>query len=900
MALQNAVLSLHANCGDFDAALAHIKAFMENHGLQPNAVTFAHMIKAYGVAKMPVEAQKWFDVYRNSNEPTDDAPYVNLITAYANADDLPAAINVMSSILAEDGVPLTAVHLSAFMDALLLNNKHSQVIEWYNRLVSDKTGQFPKPNDTILDIAFEAAIHLKDEVLIEKLWPSSPTRSPNTVTLCLYGLSKLDDAANQNVATAMKVLSVLKNNKNLVAPALPAFFEALMRLPSEVKNNFPGTDLEILRVAASLHVFPRIMHQMLSNAIKNCGGDVKAAIDLYGEVSKFTEPGISPKQLLVQLYLDHGIRKPDSPGVELGTRDFEILMPLVARQPRMLATILDDMAARDVKMTREICDAVIEVLRSNGKLIAMNDWIQEMRKMDIIKGPKLEGEVMRSPELKQKNQRLIFCCKNNLLDEGMGIYADIMSFKMVPSISAMSTLIMRLFEAKRVDEAVQIATEMRERAQTTSDPDGRDYAIHDALMAGWITVDKIPEALECADYIIKKHRRLPFFRQISRIVSKTSFHHQSRDGKPELAPLELVGKSICQWLTMLPSPLVPTEVDPLSPVQAVTISDIIWILCKMGDGGEPQKALSLYYSLRDSGYPPRPMSHKVLLQTVAQSPLMDKSVAMELLDDAMEQLSSVSTGKFGFLDGRWFDAVLEMHLTRFNDLDSALAVWRVMKAGKFGMGQGVAIKLVEACLERGDLVHAGELFSQIGQSNAAVVRLVEQFVELAGDQAGGGDGGGGGGVRLISLKEDQMAFANLVVRQCGSVDHLHSQKVMEVALDILVKRGGNVVALTNWALSKYKSFSNSKLSEDLIEYMLRTDLLLAEALSVLESMSPFVDGAPNSRSLEYVSAVIYNATKLKDEAVAARGLAILESDGFTVDQVNEVKDGVKQIKAAMV
>ncbi|KAI9342589.1 hypothetical protein BDR26DRAFT_1006656 [Obelidium mucronatum] len=887
----NAILLIHANSGDYEAALALVKRFIEKHGVQPNVVSFAHMIKAYGVAKKPADAKKWFDVYRNSDEPTEDAPYTNLIMAYVNSGDIPAAINIMLTILTEDSIPLTTIHMSAFMDALLLNKNHDLVIEWYNRLDSDETGRFPKPDARILDIVFDAAVHVNNEDLIQKLWPSSPERSPNTLSLCQYGLSKLDGvvdgASNQDdLGAVVRVFQILKHNKNLVSPAIPAFFESLINInPAAMKESLPICDLEILQVAASLFVFPRIMQEMLRQAIANCGNDVKGAVRLFSVATTFMSPDENSKQLILDLYLNRGLWKlRGSTRVELETRDFYVLVPIAAPNPDTLKTVLDDMAARRLTVTKEISDAVVENLRAARKWLALNTWIRGMRKLDIIKGPRLRGEMANFVDLKMENATLIFNCVNHMLDKAMTVYTEILSSKMSPSISAISLLITRLFEANRVDEAVKVSQEMLERAKRTHDLAARDFAIHDALMSGWITVGNFPEALACSDYIIKTHHKLPYFRQISRITAKTIFHHQNKEGNPELVPLDLVGNSILKWLLFLPSPLVPTEVDLRSPVQALTLDHFIWILCKVG---ETREALGVYYALRNSGHPPRPASHKILLKSVAESSFLEKAVAVELLDDAMEQLSSVSNGNFGFLDGTWFDPVLEMHLTRFNDLESALSIWRVMKANEFRMGQVVSRKLAQKCLEKGDLAHAVEFLLLSNPLSTSTLKLMEQLIETVGDVES-----------LPVAKVDQVAFAKIVARKCGSVFHLYSQKAMELALEILVREGEDVVSLANWLFKNYKSLSNGELSSNLILYMLRNGHL-SQALVVLESMAPFSLGGVNARSLDLVSAVIYDALKLRDEAIAARVFQILESDGFTDNQKAKVKEAARQIKATI-
>ncbi|KAJ3031560.1 UNVERIFIED_CONTAM: hypothetical protein HDU68_002658 [Siphonaria sp. JEL0065] len=892
--VHNAILAIYASNGEFEAGLAYIKSFIDKHALQPNVDSFSHMIKAYGVAKNAVEAQKWFDVYRNSDEPTLDAPYNNLIAAYVNAGDIPAAINVMSVIMAEDSIPLTNVHITAFLDALLLTNNHTQVIEWYNRLNSDKTGQFPKPNDTILDIAFESAVHLKNESLIQTLWPTSATRSPSTLSLCQYGLWKLEPTKTDVVA-ATKVLNVLKENGNLVSPVLPSFFETFVEVAPAMKKE-PKLDIQILETAAKLQVFPRILKKLLERAIMNSGGNVVEAFEVYSAgIRAVGEPSGAAKRLLLDLYLEHGVLKADKTGgAALEERHFEVVLPIAAWYANATEAVLNDLKARGIKVSKKMNEAVLENLRDSGKENVLNAWISRMRKAGVIRGPRLDGELLTMADLRVLNDKILTFARERNIEAALDVYMDILPTPLNPSIQAISSLIITLFAAKRVNEALVVAKEMLEKTQTSYQQREYDFAIHDALMAGHLSVNDFPASIAAANHITQTLNRLPFHRTISKLISRATFHHQSPEkGSPDLAPLDLVATALTQWLKFMPTPLLPTEKNPKSPFHALTLNDMIYILCKGGQ--TPQEALNIYYTLRDAGYPPRPITHKTLIESVANSPSMDKSTSMELLDDAMDHLSNVEKGSFGFLSGSWFSPVLEMHVNRYNDLESAMSVWRVMKWQKLAMDKNCSILMAEKCLEKGDYASVVEFLSGIfldKKNNRVPVALVEAFFEKCGDQVD----------TVVGVGKQRLHVAGIVEQRIGSEEVGYSQRVLEGALRLVVKEKGGVESagrLASALLKSYKFIPNIQLGTDLAVTLASDSKTLSVALQVLESMSPYSATAATSRTIEAVSAVVYNAVKQGNEQVATRVLEIAEADGFSAEEISSIKEGVELIRIAI-
>ncbi|KAI9342595.1 hypothetical protein BDR26DRAFT_859225 [Obelidium mucronatum] len=872
----NAILSIYANSGDYEAALAHIKGFMDKHGLQPNAISFAHMIKAYGVAKKPVDARKWFDVYRDSYEPANDLPYANMIAAYVNSGDFDAAENVWSTIMPEDTVPLTTIHMAAFMDALLHSNLYSRVFEWYYRLLYDKSGRFPKPDDRILDIVFDAALKAENETLIENLWPNAPSRRPSTLSLCIYGFNQLSKSiTKKSTAIGMQILKTLVEKKdNLVYPVLPCFLEALIKLPAVWKEGYGDgdVDLDILRIAASFQVSPRIMQNLVRRAIGNCGSDVIGAINVYRVASSLMVPDTNTNMRLLKVYLDHGL-KGNSNGLILDRGHFDVLLPIAARKERTMFTTLDDMALRGVKVTSVICDEVVKRLRAAGETTAMNAWIFRMRENGVIQGPLLDGEVVTFAELNEASTKLVSLCKEGRLDRALRIYSLFREESFAPTLPAITTLIVSLFSVNRVDEAVKVSSEMLEKP--LGDVRLREYAIFNALIEGWIRVDEIPEPLKCIDHIIKTHKRLPHYNQMANIVAKTANPKYRSSNR---ASLPLVGKSIIEWLKLAPQQLEPKEVDPESPFSSRTLSDIVYILSECG---EIQEALKLYRNLKSSGRHVSYLACKSLIVKSAYS--MDKEVAMEVFNDAkvrFEQISAATVSTTPWNSSKWLEPILIMHLKRFDDLKAALEIWNVIKEYGFRISGSSCRMLIEKCLETGDFSNAAHLILDL---DSTLSGTQEHFIE-----------------RFLETCDVESLLVDFLYRLDWQQELRLSQKSMEVALGIYLceKATDLVVIVANVLLKNHTSATNSKLSTDLIIYLVNQNMETL-AFQVLESMTKFSKGGPNARNLEALSVILYKAVILKNDLISSKSIRILESDGFSQTQIKEVKRVVEQIQDGM-
>ncbi|ORY49912.1 hypothetical protein BCR33DRAFT_847168 [Rhizoclosmatium globosum] len=901
----NNAINVNAIYADPDAALALIKTMIEQLSIQPNVDTFSHMILAYANTKNVAEAQKWFDVYRNSDEPTSDGPYNNLVTAYVNAGDLPGALNVLSVIMAEDNIPLTSSHFANFLDALNLNNHHSQVIDWYTRLSSDKAGQFPPVNDAILDIAFDSAVTLKLNPLIQQLYPTATSRAPTSLSLCTYGSSVLK-SKTPNVAEALKVVKTLNENGNIADPLLPTFFIDVIKVPHHLKSEFPDADVFIQQTAVKRDCFERVVRFITRQGVINCGNDFAAALKWFKFCEEQGAAVGRSREALWESYLENGIQKPDGNGPKLSEKDFETLFNICDHSKRSWDILFEDLKSRKMAVTKGMSDAAIAGMRANDRKQALNEWIKLMRQKGIIRGSLVEGEQISWEVMQTLNTQIMDLCKKKRLDQALKIKDDVLaSTTWFPSIQATHSLITTMMGANRIPEALEFSKIAMAAAENLNGSAERKYGIQDSLMTGYLLADDIPAALEQANQILSTFNRLPFNRNIGKLVSRSTFHHQSKLSDPSKAPLALVAETISRFLPHLD--LYKSKAgtgESVRDLEAITWNDIVWILSR---GGKLKDALEVYQAKRNLIRAP---AHKALL-SASCAMATDASQPLELLDDALEQYLEIGAGTFGFLDGSWFDPVVVMLVERFDNVEGAVGVWKEMqRAAGARMGGKAYRVLVPKALEKDALRESCvSMLVEMKKSNYLVDR--EWVDKVWGSEVGQ--------ATVLALKGNYAFLFSRIIADLGRkaeksaavtqevkeevVDSAIPQDLLEWALRTQLnnyredKSLQDFVRLTRMLLKSYKAPSTTKLAKSMILNLSRQGAF-EEALNLLASLSPPSAEATseNARSLECVSILVFNATKLGNDEIAAKGLAILKEDGFPDEEVTMVTDGVKQIK----
>ncbi|KAI8619398.1 hypothetical protein BC830DRAFT_781873 [Chytriomyces sp. MP71] len=233
---------------------------IEKAGIQPNIDTFTYVILAFGMTKDVVEAQRWFEVYRNSSEPNGDGPYTSLISAYVSCNNATSALKVITQILAEDRIPMQSVHLVAFLRALLDAREYRNILDWRTRLLpgTPTASKYPPLTPAIKDIFFEAAVALRVRYrLIKDVFPtpSAPDaseRTPSGLVLSEFGTWNLVFQQNEDAGLATLRVFLLDAGHRIAVPPLRKFMEAVLQLmPAKPSSGVPvmRRDLEVLAMA---------------------------------------------------------------------------------------------------------------------------------------------------------------------------------------------------------------------------------------------------------------------------------------------------------------------------------------------------------------------------------------------------------------------------------------------------------------------------------------------------------------------------------------------------------------------------------------------------------------------------------------------------------------------------
>ncbi|KAJ3073102.1 hypothetical protein HDU98_002247 [Podochytrium sp. JEL0797] len=882
--VHNDVLQMLAARGETEHALNHVKMMIETFGVQPNVTTYSLMILAYGNAKNAVEAQKWFDVYRNSDEPTSNDPYNNLISAYVSSGDIPAALNVMSTILAEDSIPLTASHMTAFLASLLANQQHAQVIEWYTRLETDTSGQFPQPDSAVRDIAFESALHLRNEPLIEKLYPASSDRVPNGLTLSLYALSKLDPS-EPDVVTATRVLNTIQKSETMQTPLLFTFLDSMVHLSP--KNKRAGTDMMVLKTGVARGVLPAQIQWLLAQALVNVSADVPAMLQLYREASRIVSPTRNAKEVVIKSFVDHG-KWNEGAGPALDLKDFETLLLLTTAKQHLWKLLVADMKARKLRISRAMNNRMMDELKAQGKTITLIEWIRYMRSEKIITGPRLDGEPLTLETLSEVNKQILDACHSRHFDQAVSIYNEMLSTSpFLPSIHAMSTLLFSLIKSDRVQEAQTITTHLLPLASQAKDAKLRVPALHDAFSIGHLTNNDIPAYLDHVQTLLATTHTPPSRRSLLKLTNDTVALHMHRvDKAPALEPIAgLLEKVIPRYFAL------PTREAFVAREMAFTPTgwnDIMWIYTQTGRGG---RALEVFQHVRDAGIRVRPGVHRALFVEMART--MDKVVVMEMLDDAIEEMGDVKGGGGLQLDGLWFDSAVEMLVGRFGDVDAAVGVWELVRRKGLRLGGAGYRVLVGKEVERGNVESAVRVMCDMGRVGERVDNDVLDRMW-----------GQGGKEVVEALKgEEAVAFGQLVgYKGSLSSNPRPSQEILEAAVKLVVEnkpRSKLVVQLTEMLLQEYKSLSSTPIANLVLKSLVETSHF-DNALLVFESMAPFSAKLPTSRDLNTVALFIFNAAKADRGALVDRGVEVMKADGFPEDEVAAVTEGVQQIRGKLV
>ncbi|KAJ3415108.1 hypothetical protein HDV05_005516 [Chytridiales sp. JEL 0842] len=408
----NAVLKSFSIRGDVKNVLEILK-LMKEQGVDMDAASYGHVVHAYGVSGDVQNAHEHFNMFRASDLPTSAEPYYALIDAFVASNDVKSAVHVLLTILPQDNVKLTSDFFSSFFRSLLQRNQPAVVLQWYDTIVSDKTGELPKRDYKMDDLAFEAAVLLEDFQRATELFPGLPARVSSATALCDYGLLALRQSPPHWEAafgTAMK----LKACQPRHGPPYHAFFDAYAETLLE-HNHTASKIFMLIKIAKSARCDPDTPVRLFIRALFAIKEDFVQTLQTYRNLRQTAEnipPGASfadfrlVRYIIAELYRMNGRLQEDGTGPRLDVEDFTTIFSCIVKSytPHMnkaadnavrrskLMEALEDMLNRKLTPTLDQFQNVLDELRKRYDAVGAFHWIQRFRDLGIYTGVKMKEE----------------------------------------------------------------------------------------------------------------------------------------------------------------------------------------------------------------------------------------------------------------------------------------------------------------------------------------------------------------------------------------------------------------------------------------------------------------------------------------------------------------------------
>ncbi|KAJ3238790.1 hypothetical protein HDU81_007179 [Chytriomyces hyalinus] len=889
----NHLIRSYAIRGNSKDAFLLVKSMMEKHGFQPNIDTYTHMITAYGNDQNAEEALKWFNVYRESEEPTGDGPYMSLVAAHVACGDVPAALNVMSHVMAEDSVPLTAKHMLSFFEALVKHNEYQQALDWYVRLKSDTSGQLPAINDSMRDVVFDAAVSLRNEALANELFPTDHhTRSPSALALSDYGLLKLLD--QKDMKSAMTAFTALRLSKKSASPPMGIFLDALvsymplsapgkkapLQTAADIDNNVTR-DIHALRLAFEKNLGSKITKRIFQSALENAA-DTKdlAALLKIVRVGKSLDPNLLTMLIRNNVLKAYFAQDPETTNMDL--EDFELLFSLATGR-RSFVPMLKDFTQRGMVVTDTISRVVMENMRFQKDFQSLHTWIREMRKVGAITGPRLPEELMEFEDILPICRQIETDLKAGDVDTALQRAEEILDTKrFIPTKRAVAALVWGLFTAGRSAEASAYADRMIELSRGSINERDRIISILEEVVIGWYEAEHLGESYKAAMRLLKLCDALPSQGHLRRLLYSIAM--SPLDKKPQVTLDEAV--------LLVEECLHRSKTDPRSckdggPPYADLLSAFLLVLSR---GGKHVAALKLYRDLRASDFTPRPIAMKELLSAVAQTGR--RAEAMEILDDAMElvmaskESSSRRSNSLESIDSSWFDPVIRMCIETVS-LESAMSIWRLIKERQYVVHHSTLRILLEAHVNAGDVVGAIAFMKEFKRGYVVPGNLTARILEQCDAE--------------LLKRVDVSTLCSAMISGQRTVDQSLRPEILEKLLSVLVDKDNHEYArlMTEKLLKVGNAPSTTLFGNSLIVYFCGRGNM-DSAYTVLKSMSPLKEiEKGNQRTMESVVTFTYHAAKSNDQLYIDAGLKLMSEDGFSAEEIEEVTAGVAQIRSKL-
>ncbi|KAJ3226118.1 hypothetical protein HDU81_007470 [Chytriomyces hyalinus] len=891
----NTLIRSFAIRGCVSEAMNALQVMMDERQIAPNSQTYSHMITAHGCNKNPADALKWFNLYRKSAEPTDDSVYNSIITALVACDEIPEALTVMSHVMAQDNVLLNSAHMSTFVKALLDKGKYQIVLDWYSRLSSDKSGQLPALNDTIRDVAFDAAVNLRDEESMTNLFPNYPsTRNPSSLVLSEFGLWKLFN--QKDVSGARMAFDIIRRNRNSTSPPLPKFLEYIVKYPSipsplqpNLSDPFSSHTMDAIELVNVKALGTRAQQRLCSMAVNRAValGDFSSACKVLratlGHGSTRVERKL--KNDTVQAYLDEieasgGV----SASKTLDIQDFETLFDLVWRRDH-LEQLLDDFSKRGLVVTESISRLVTQKFERWNNTKALADWCKKMRHMGLLTGPEHPAERERERKIRMTSRRVQSLTQQGRIEEALAIcekWPDNLK------LNAISSLVYALFSRNRADAGAKFAEDWLKCSKTTHSPAKWASQILDVVLGGWLRCENLEKSFETAQRILDTCQFYPEPRRLRKLLSMASALADENSQVSKNLSIADFNSLVERCLSLMD--LQPTSLRNVPKSKAASLlSDFISFFATTEN---PSAALRLYAILEWAELAPRPSVHKELLHALAYSG--DYAATKRILNDAMKRavmapLSPSPQQKLPptitpieSMDSSWFDPIIALMIEK-GSFESATAVWDSIRKKRMFIVPSTFQILLDAHIKRNDSRGAVQIMKSMMRVKFVVPAMhLEKFLSRCS---------------ISDLKPEdldvlcQACEAPFLQRKRVSkyVSLAQVEKLLMHQLEGMEEQF--VEKMLNICVHHYEKDgfpSSSEVGNTLISHFMKKQQV-GHAWKVLQAMSPRNNTiASNRRSLESFTTFICAASNQRNTDLAKLGFELMSKDGFSKEDSDNV------------
>jgi tetratricopeptide (TPR) repeat protein len=493
----NAILNLHAIRGDISST-GKLLEVMNEEGVKWDPVTYANAILVYGRGSDLTAAEELFDSYRVSDLETAKEPYLSLIEAYVLANDVNAAVNVMTKILPQDAIPLTPAFIVRFFNALLRAGQPKVVLEWYDIIKSDISGKLPRLNYSSEDLVFEAAVELKEYELAKAMFPGKEGRLSSAHALSSYGLLALENSIDDRERDGFGVLVKLQRTRDQLGRPYQAFFDGFV--DKLVEKRARGRAVEIIQIAENAGCETDTLVRLYSRLLVATEGDFGRTLQTYRTMYHLATQGDrhvkffgTARYIVAEYFHKYGRlleaksksrQENENPApnsikeAELTVNDFSVIFGCIAHSypPRTtmkdyrptrrqrLHEALSDMVQRRMKPNYDQFELVLNALVETDDKIGANEWIKAFRRLKVVSGPRMKYETINTDEANSLSGVIVAYLHPSApeLDKALNIFHDLTSVRWLTSITALKMLMAELGKAKRLEELEMVKTKTEE------------------------------------------------------------------------------------------------------------------------------------------------------------------------------------------------------------------------------------------------------------------------------------------------------------------------------------------------------------------------------------------------------------------------------------------------------